>query len=147
MVTCSHTDDFDLIRSVLTDDYVWNGVTEDGIDRGSFTIPQELTFCELKDEDELLGICGLRSCAQTCVELHTALLKAAAGRSQECFIALEIYLLQNTLVERLITRVPETNPKALKAALKLGFEEVGILKESYLKGGSLVNQYILQVNL
>lgn len=147
MITCTHTDDSALIRSVLTDGYVWDGVSEDGLDKDSFQLPEDLTFFELKDDDVLLGICGLRSFTRISVELHTALLKRAAGRSLECFKALEIFLLNNTQVESIITYVPESNQKALKAALELGFEKVGLLKEVYLKGGIPVDQHLLQVRI
>lgn len=146
MIDVTLTTDVDLIRSVLTDHTVWDGISEDGNDIETFTIPP-LTFFTFIEDDVLLGIAGVRLISSACIELHTALLRNSAGRAVEVFKTFEIFLLKQTLVESVITFVPESNPKALRAALNAGFTEVGIIPKSFRKNGNLVGQRILQVSL
>lgn len=147
MIEVTLTEDLDLIRSVLTDDNVWNGVSEDGMDKESFILPDSLTFFTFIEEGVLLGAAGVRLVSSACIELHTALLRNAVGRSTEIFKTFEIFLLRNTPIETIITLIPITNSRALRAALNAGFEEVGTIPYSYRKDGNLIGQVILQVRI
>lgn len=146
MVLCVPCFDFDLIESILKDDYVWSGISEDGMDKESFIAPSILSYYLFKEDDVVLGVAALRPVSSVCAELHTCLLRKAAGRSKEIFNMFAVWLLDNTMLESLITLIPECNKKAISAALNAGFIKVGVIEDSFMKGG-VVHQVLLQVRL
>lgn len=146
MILCVPCCDVDLIASVLKEEYVWSGIAEDGMDRESFEVPSILSYYVFSEDGVVLGLAALRPVSSVCAELHTCLLRKAAGRSKEVFITFAIWLLDNTNLETLITLIPVYNRKAISAALNAGFTTVGTISNSYMKG-IVMDQELLQVRL
>jgi RimJ/RimL family protein N-acetyltransferase len=82
-------------------------------------------------------------------EVHTALLPHAVfprGRSLAAARGVIQWIFSNRECQRIITRVPASNPLALRFALHSGLIEWGINPRSWLKGGKLWDQTYLGIS-
>lgn len=147
MIECTACEDKELLLSILKEESIWNNISEDYQDKESFVLPSSLIYFKFVENGILLGVCAIRPVSSICAELHTCLLKTALGLAKDVFTSFAVFLLENTILESLITIIPEVNKRASAAAKKAGFEEKGFLPLSYRKGGELIGQYIYQVIL
>ena len=80
-------------------------------------------------------------------EVHTALLPIARGKSVEIGKQALKWAFENIQnLQRIITAVPETNPLALRMAIKSGFVQYGLNPSSFCKNGKLYEQILLGIN-
>ena len=77
----------------------------------------------------------------TC-EVHTACLPELWGKSSEFIRGCIDWGMDNTRYQKIITYVPTFNRLAIRITKKAGFEQEGLIKESFLKNWKLYDQYL-----
>ena len=146
MISIEKTEDDAFILSCLTHPKIWPHVACDGID--SIAPPfVGVVFVEAKDEDERLGVYMLRAHNPALIEIHTALLPIAWGRRAGEAAKALLAFLAGCGFRKAFTVVPQDNPAAYRYATRAGLRPEGILSKSYPKGGVLIDQHILGIEL
>lgn len=144
MIDIRPTSDAQFIVSCVTHPKVWPHVTCDGVDTFS---PEGHLFVEAIDGGDRLGVFMLLPLNPALVEIHTALLPHAwGGRAAQAASALLEYLAGQN-IKKAITMVPQDNPLAKRFAIKAGMRVEGRITKSYPKGGVMLDQEILGVEL
>jgi RimJ/RimL family protein N-acetyltransferase len=132
------------IIECVTHPKVWPHVTCDGVD--SFN-PDGHVFVEAVDGQDRLGVFMLHPLNPALVEIHTALLPHSWGvKAAQAAKSLLEYLAGKN-IKKAITMVPQDNPLAKRFAIKAGMRVEGRITKSYPKGGVMLDQDILGVEL
>ena len=77
----------------------------------------------------------------TCV-VHTACLPELWGKTSEFIRDCIDWGMDNTRYQKIITYIPAFNKLAIRAAKRAGFEQEGLVKQSFLKNWKLYDQYL-----
>lgn len=139
----ARTHDMGLVRSVLEHPSIWPHIHDDDLNSPA---PEDLPgFYWLLVSDGLPGgVFLLHAHNAVCFEIHVCLLPrlwgAQARRAGElCFE----WAFTNTPCRKLIANIPEDNLMALRFAQRCGFSHEGVNRDSFLKGGKLLDQCAL----
>ena len=146
-ITLRRTDDYELIRGVMTHPAVYPHISDDGCPPVEEFRPSEsesLWYVVAEDAGELLGLWLLVPLNSICWEIHTCLLPCAYGpRGQAAAKEMAAWIWANTPCRRLVTTVPKPNQLALRFAVRAGMQEYGRNPASFLKNGVLHDQVLL----
>lgn len=137
------TTDADFITKCILANYDW--LTDDGSPEKEFYFPPFSDSVLWVRADDY-GVFLLEKKNHVMHECHTALLPNARGKAVEIGKAAIAWAFNNTDARRIITAVPESNPLALRMALKVGFVLYGINPDSFCKHGKLYSQKLLGIN-
>lgn len=153
MITFERSQDYELIRSILTHEKIYPHISDDGSPPREEYRPIESLVVwyvlvwsntEAPAFRELLGLWMFVPQNAVCWEVHTALLPAAWGpRGQQAARMLPDWIWANTPCRRIVTNVPETNRLALHFAAKAGMKVYGVNQKSWMKDGVLCDQICL----
>jgi RimJ/RimL family protein N-acetyltransferase len=121
----------------------WEWLTDDGETEPEFYFPP-MGHIWVRVED--YGVFMLTKCNHIMAECHTVLLPNARGKAVEIGKAALQWAFDNTSALRIITAVPETNPLALRMAIKSGFVQYGNNPKSFQKNNILYDQVLLGIN-
>lgn len=136
-----------LIRSVVTNPKVYQGVSDDFSPHASLFEPRldaAIWHIAVYRENELIGLFIIWSQSLILWEIHTCILPTAWGADAlEAAREIVPWIWENTTCERLVTNVPAYNVLAYRFALKAGMVQYGVNPLSYRKYGKLWNQYCL----
>ena len=149
MIDLSQTKNLELVREIVTDPAIYPFVSDDGSPKPEeWKAPEALTYCLVKDGDEILGVWIFRKCNAVTWEVHTCLLSNARGkRGYQALKMLPEWAWNNLEgAQRIITEVVEDNQPALVFALRAGMDKFGVNKKSYLKGGKLLDAILLGIS-
>lgn len=135
------TFDVDLITKCVVSNWEW--LHDDGETDPEFYFPP-MNHIWVKVDD--YGVFMLTKCNHVMAECHTALLKNAHGKAVEIGKAALNWAFKNTSALRIITAVPESNPLALRFALRSGFKQYGVNPKSFQKNNILYDQVLLGIN-
>lgn len=150
-MTCERTFDYSLVRMIVTAPEVYRNVTEDGApppEQYKAIESDSVYYLVIKD-DALLGMFAFvpTSVSGVCYEVHTCLLRAAWGeKANEAAKLAEQWMWDNTGAQRIITSVPEYNALARRFAERQGMRQYGLNPRAYLKGGQLMDIYLLGIS-
>lgn len=150
LFTFEGSTDYALIRTVMTHPRVWPAISDDfSPPRESFepsTAP-ELCYVVVRDVGLVLGLFLLTPHNGVHVEVHTCLLPCGWIRGSRAIATQAMaWLWENCpQIERLTTTVPRNNSLALRFAQALGMLEYGVNRDSFKKGGLLMDQVLLGV--
>ena len=150
MITFERTQDYALIREIMTHPKIYPYIIDDGCPPVEGFQPQEndaIYYVAVKDEGEMMGIWMLVPHNTVCFEVHTCLLPSAWGRkSRDAAAQFMRWIWENIkLCNRIITNVPAYNRIALRFARDCGMTEFGINQNSFLKNGTIYDQVMLGV--
>ena len=141
MITLQHLNDLDLINRVILDAAVNDGISDDASKNHEIQqLPHTFECLGIYQDEEIKGLFMLVPQNAVTAEIHTCLLL----RGKEAFQAGELlldYLFNN--YQKAISYTPSTNKKALFYALRLGFKKEGVLTQSFLKNGKLLDQTLV----
>ncbi len=147
MIECTTCFNMELLKTILQDKSVWDSAIEDGISKDNFTLPTSSLYFIFVEDKVTIGACSIRPLSTVTAELGVFLLPRARGKSTIIFNLLAIWLLNNTILESLITIIPKINTKSILSAKNSGFIEIGTIPLSYRKNGIISDQILLQVVL
>ena len=141
------TTDREYIRSVFTHPAIYPHVCDDfNADPGAWepVITGDVVY--LRPEDG--GACFLfHPHSRVLWEVHSAVLPEYRNHSLEYVKACAAWLQANTTCKCLMTLVPEGNYRARRLAEAVGMRLTGTLPNSFLKGGALVDQALLTMEI
>ncbi len=141
MITLQPLDDLDLINRVILDAAVNDDISDDATKKHEIQqLPHAFECLGIYQDEEIRGLFMLIPQNAVTAEIHTCLLL----RGKEAFQAGQLlldYLFSN--YQKAISYTPSTNKKALFYALRLGFKKEGVLTQSFLKNGVLVDQVVV----
>ena len=141
------TTDREYIRSVFTHPAIYPHVCDD------YAVAPEVWEPALSEDVVYLrpeegGACFLiHPHSRVMWEVHSAVLPDARSRSLEYANGVATWLAANTECKCLTTLVPEGNVPAYALARRAGMKRVGVLPRSFMKGGRLLDQTILAMEL
>ena len=149
MIQLSETHNLQTVKEIVTHPSIYPFVADDGSPNPEeWEAPDSFTYCLVHDGDEILGVWIFRKCNAVTWEVHTCLLPNARGkRGYEALKLLPEWAWKNLEgARRVITEVVEDNQPALVFALRAGMEKYGVNKQSYLKGGKLLDAILLGIS-
>jgi RimJ/RimL family protein N-acetyltransferase len=150
MISFERTDDWALIKQIITDRRVYPHVSDDFSPTPEAYEPlqhESIWYILAKDDGFILGLWILIPDNFVCWKIHTCLLPGAWGHlGQEAAALLPNWIWSHTKCLRIITDVPEYNRLALKFAKQAGMEEFGVNERSYMKKGELQNLIMLGIS-
>ena len=148
MIRIERTNDIEYIKQCVTHPKIWDYSTDDGsVEKDKYVPPiADAIYWLLVVEDIPFGVFLLYPHNSICYEVHTCLLPDIWGRSVECTLAGINWVWENTPCRRIITNVPKYNRLAKRLAERSGFVQFGINPKSYLKNGSLHDQFMLGIS-
>ena len=140
---------------VLTDLTVINAVLSHGAIHGDISddntfglrldaLPNGVEWVGVMQDKQLHGLYALVPINSITVEIHTCLLPYLRGKGALEAGELILKHLFKTY-KKAISYVPECNRKAKFYALKLGFKTEGINRESFIKSGRVIDQYLVGI--
>lgn len=149
MIQFEPTEDAALLKRIITHPDIWPHVTDDNC--GS---PEDFEVFVggpwmhlLVKDEELLGCFSFFQQNSICWEVHTCLfpghypdVNEAAGKG-----VIE-HIFQSTACLRIVTNVPGYNRAAAAFAYRCGMKRFGVNYNSYLKGGSVMDQIMLGIS-
>ena len=145
-LTFERSEDWDLIRSIITHPKIWPHVSDDSTppwEEWQPVIAESVWYVVVRDREELLGVFTMVRHNAICWEVHTCLLPSAWGRTLEAARQMAEWAFANMECLRIITNVPAYNRLALRFAERAGMTQYGINPQSYLKDGKLWDQFCL----
>lgn len=141
MITLQHLNDLDLINRLILDAAVNDDISDDASKNHEIQqLPHTFECLGIYQDEEIKGLFMLVPQNAVTVEIHTCLLL----RGKEAFQAGQLlldYLFSK--YQKAISYTPSTNKKALFYALRLGFKKEGVLTQSFLKNGELLDQTLV----
>ena len=141
MITLQPLNDLDLINRVILDSAVNDDISDDATKHHELQqLPHTFECLGIYQNEEVKGLFMLVPQNAVTAEIHTCLLL----RGKEAFQAGQLlldYLFSN--YQKAISYTPSTNKKALFYALRLGFKKEGVLAQSFLKNGKLLDQTLV----
>lgn len=151
MLNFSRSDDWPLIREIMTHPRVWPHISEDTSPSVDEFVPCEhesFWYVLVSNDTGPLGLFLLQPHNGVHWEVHTCLLPAGWIHGSRAIAAEAIAWLWRHAprLERLTTIVPQNNLLALRFAEAMGMIEYGVNPNSVLKGGQLLDQVLLGMN-
>lgn len=141
------TTDREYIRSVFTHPAIWTHVSDDHApapEKWEPILSNEVVY--LRPEEG--GACFMvHPHSRVMWEVHSAVLPEFRAKSKEYASGVVRWVAQNTPCKCFTTLVPDGNVPALALAKSVGLKPVGVFPKSFLKGGRLLDQTILAMEL
>jgi RimJ/RimL family protein N-acetyltransferase len=150
-VVLSRTEDMELVRQVMVHPSVYPWIVDDGGEPPENFLPPvhpavhyvEVRAMEVDGELHTIGVYMLVPQSSRCFEIHTCILPSGYGRpAAEASRLILRYLFdgEKPLADKLISRVPADNPRALAYSLRAGLKVEGVNRGSFLRAGKLLDQ-------
>lgn len=153
-MTFERTQDYDLIRRIMSHPRVYPHITDDGCSPVEEFHPvesPEIWYVLVRSENghtlsfgDVVGMWVFVPQNAVCWEVHTCMLPAAYGEAAAIAAKqMAEWIWSYTPCRRIITNVPVNNRLALRFAKAAGMVEFGRNERSFLKNGALVDQIML----
>lgn len=141
MITLQPLNDLDLINRVILDAAVNDDISDDASKNLAISeLPLNFECLGIYQDDEIKGLFMLIPQNAVTAEIHTCLLLRGKAAFKAGQLLLE-YLFSK--YQKAISYTPSNNRKALIYAIGLGFKKEGVLTQSFLKNGELLNQTLV----
>lgn len=141
MITLQHLNDLDLINRVILDVAVNDDISDDASKNHEIQqLPHTFECLGIYRDEEIKGLFMLVPQNAVTAEIHTCLLLRGKEAFQAGRLLLD-YLFSK--YQKAISYTPSTNKKSLFYALRLGFKKEGVLTQSFLKNGELLDQTLV----
>ena len=143
MIDLYHTEDMELVRSIMLTPEIWEQAVEDGTSKDGF-YPGQDSLCAwllVKLDDEVIGTMLVNHDTQCSINVHPVLLPKYKRHGREMMKAFFVWV--DSLPEQL-TKVNCSIPNHLKivqnAAVKVGFKKEGTNRASFFHNGIAQDQ-------
>jgi len=141
--------DMDLIKEIVTAPGMWESMAEDGVTPDQFVAENTpFSFWLLATvSDKVCGIILVNVETSISFKVHPHMLKEFAGKGYLMIKELFRWFLRETtdLSNKICITTPTFNKAGYKLAVKLGFKDEGLSRQSYKKNGEIFDQYILGI--
>jgi RimJ/RimL family protein N-acetyltransferase len=150
-VMLSRTEDMELVRQIMIHPSIYPWIVDDGGEPAANFAPPvhpavhyvEVRAMDVDDVWYTVGVYMLVPQSSRCFEIHTCILPSGYGRpAAEASQLILRYLFDGArpLADKLISRVPADNPRALAYSLRAGLKPEGVNRASFLRNGKLLDQ-------
>lgn len=150
MIRFERSFDYNLIREILTHPQVYPHISDDGSPPAPEFQPlqsEAVWYIVVRDGEEILGMWMLHPHNSVCWECHMCYLPPAWGsRASLAGRMLPEWVWEHISCRRIIGNVPACNRLAVAYMKRIGFEEFGINRASFLKNGQLYDQICLGIS-
>lgn len=141
MITLQPLNDIKVINRVILDAAVNDDISDDASKNHELQqLPHTFECLGIYQDEEIKGLFMLVPQNAVTAEIHTCLLLRGRAAFKAGQLLLE-YLFSK--YQKAISYTPSNNRKALIYAIGLGFKKEGILTQSFLKNGELLNQTLV----
>lgn len=145
------TYDWALVKSIATFPKVWAGITDDFSPSAEDWEPEQddrVWYVLAKSgADSILGMFIFYPENPICWRSHSCLLPESWGEhALTAYREACAWLWENSSCLRIIGAVPETNPLALRIALRCGLEKWGVNPKAFQKDGKLVDVIMVGIS-
>lgn len=146
MIQYEITDDAGFINSCLTSPVVWRMGSDDSMAMVNpnlfFAQLGNRFFLKAGDYGLLVGI----PVNSIMLDVHVALLPTARGKAADICLGALMWMANNTQYVRFVASIPEYNKLAIKLAMNVGMQCIGVNEKSFMKNGNLVNQILFGIS-
>ena len=140
------TTDAELIRSIVTLPELWATVAEDGMGSAGWSPNMDSGWFLAMDGADIIGLYSVAANNCVTLEIHPFILKAFRGRAAYASGAQILeWLMLNTKYEKVVCSIPVIYKNVKLFAMRCGFREEGINRQSYLKNGKIHDQWMLGI--
>lgn len=147
MFTFELTTDANLVRTVMTNPAVFDGISDDTASASEFHPDMHLQYVLARDADDVLGIFIVRAFNEIWAEVHTCLLgHCRGGRALAVYKAGLEWLWRHSRFQCVTGLIRPENRGALWIAKAAGLKIVGTLTSSILKNDQFADQVLLSIN-
>jgi RimJ/RimL family protein N-acetyltransferase len=137
-VTFKRSDDYALIRRIITHPRVYDFATDDYSPApAAFEVNDDPRIWYVLVNDGALGLMMFLPQSTVCYEIHCCLLPGAWGRSAEAARGAIDFIFQHTDARRIVASVPAYNRLTCKLARAAGMTQYGVNAAAFLKRGRL----------
>jgi RimJ/RimL family protein N-acetyltransferase len=149
MIRKAIDEDKNLLNEIYSHEAVWPWIKDDNVTEEFRYKLGEMIFDTTKSNSIILTdgkfiSFWLKPMNSICYEVHTAV--TPDGRGQ---YAIDIgeqainWMFDNTNCRKIISYIPVDNRAATLFSLKCGFKKEGLITDSFLKDGKIINQHIV----
>ena len=133
----------EIVKHILSDEELFNRFTEDGIEYGSYIVPDGLYLGIFKD-DSIIGFWALDSETGSTIGIHCNVLEKYRKHSMEVGTYFVDYAFRTyERVQKLNAKIAVIYPDVYTFTKKFGFKDEGIDRQSFIKDGELLDRHIL----
>lgn len=137
----------DKVMEFLSDPELFERIAEDGILYSDYYPPKEHIYLGIIEDENMIGFWWLHPENSTTMGIHCNIKKEYRQHGVEAgwlFLG-HVYNDFPASVQKLNCKIPVTYPDVYNFTKKFGFTDEGIDRKSIVKGGELVDQYILGI--
>lgn len=142
------TFDRDLIKSVITRSDMWSTVAEDGQNPDEW-VPDVDGQCWLymEDEGQMIGLYNIHAHNSITVEIHAHVLpECRKTHSRETGLSVLNWIYtKHPEYKKVVARIPFIFENVKNFTCSFGFKVEGVNRQSYLKNGDIVDQWMLGI--
>ena len=135
-----------ILEYILRDEDIFSQVIDDNVPRGTFSFSHEYmksNICLLiKLNGFHAGVIQLNRNNSILYECHLAMFPEYRKWSKKMGHAALKWIEENTQIKQIFALVSVKRQEVMKLASQLGFKVTGIIPQSYLIGGELVDQLV-----
>ena len=132
------TQDYEAIKRIFNDKRIYEYLVDD-LTPEDIEPPQGCVYLLSEDGDGLVMVIPRNSVE---AEVHIAVLPEARHKAYYYGKKAADWIFEQG-VHKITAMIPQTNQQVLKYCLKLGFQQEGINRMSFLKDGKLQDQFLL----
>lgn len=143
------SDDLEFIREVMAHPKIWPHISDDHSGKREDFVPSlhgSFRYLTPEHKGDRVGVFFYHPHSVILWEVHTCILPQFWGdpATQAARAGLR-WMIDHAGAKKIITHVPRINQKARMFALRVGMKDEGVNRQSFLKNGQLVDQYILGI--
>lgn len=133
-------------HALLMDDWLFDRVSDDGVDRSTYQLPQDHVYIGVFDPS-LIGFFWLHHDTSSALNIHINMMEQCKGKGAD---AAKLFLSEfkknaRDDLNKLICKIPVIYSDVYHFAKKLGFQDEGLDRKSIKKGGKVIDRHILGI--
>jgi len=138
------TTDLDAVRKIQVNPDVYDKLADDGFPPSWAYKPFEhegVIYLLCEENDEAVGVITFTAESSSVVDSHIAFLPNRSGNAVEFARQSADWIFENTDYIKIVGKTPFCNRHAHIFALRVGFKDEGINRESYVKDGEVYDMW------
>lgn len=141
------TYDTEIIEGLMRMPDLWATIAEDGQNPDDYKADCEgECWLLMMNDTDFIGAYNLHAHNSVTVQIHAHVISAHRKQySYETGMAALQWIIDNTEYQKVVAIIPTIYENVKRFTCSFGFQEEGINRQSYLKNGELVDQYLLGI--
>ena len=132
------------IKAFISEPSMWDQIAQDNQDPDNFGLDDTGFWLKATEDNELIGMLGFYQLQGIKVEFHPCILKQ--HRKEHAIEAINKaidYAFDIEKIQKVNVIIPFSHENVHEFALKVGFQDEGVNKQSFLKNGIIYNQWYM----